>query len=93
MMASAPLSAMACLKGISVIGCAGHDDIGGEAFWAETVTRVSETQVPDEHYQAAASAFSEKELVDLTIAIGLMNLYNRMAISFRNIPEAAKRVS
>jgi len=27
--------------------------------------------------------------VDLTIAIGLMNVYNRMAISFRNTPQAA----
>ena len=30
-----------------------------------------------------------RELVDLTIAIGLMNAYNRMAISFRNTPQAA----
>jgi hypothetical protein len=57
--------------------------------WAEAVTRVSETGVPDEAFQAARAAFQEKELVDLTIAIGLMNAYNRMAISFRNTPRAA----
>ena len=57
--------------------------------WAETVTRVAETNVPDEAYQAARAAFDERELVDLTIAIGLMNAYNRMAISFRNTPQAA----
>ena len=57
--------------------------------WAETVTRVSETGVPDEAFQAARSVFEEKDLVDLTIAIGLMNAYNRMAISFRNTPQAA----
>src|ERR1700726_2826181 len=51
--------------------------------WAETVTRVSETGVPDEAFQAARAVFEEKELVDLTIAISLMNAYNRMAISFR----------
>jgi len=56
--------------------------------WAETVTRVSETGVPDEEFQAARAVFDEKELVDLTIAIGLMNTYNRMAISFRNTPQA-----
>src|SRR3954468_19333441 len=56
--------------------------------WAETVTRVSETGVPDEAFQAARSIFEEKELVDLTIAISLMNVYNRMAISFRNTPQA-----
>lgn len=56
--------------------------------WAESVTRVAETAVPDEDYQAARTVFGEKELVDLTIAIGLMNIYNRMAISFRAPPRA-----
>jgi AhpD family alkylhydroperoxidase len=56
--------------------------------WAETVTRVAETGVPDEAYQAARAVFEERELIDLTIAIGLMNAYNRMAISFRNTPQA-----
>jgi len=57
--------------------------------WAETVTRVAETNVPDEAYQAVRNVFSERELVDLTIAISLMNAYNRMSISFRNTPHAA----
>jgi AhpD family alkylhydroperoxidase len=59
--------------------------------WAETVTRVAETGVPDADYAAAASVFGERELADLTIAIGLMNAYNRMAISFRAVPAAAAR--
>jgi len=57
--------------------------------WAETVTRVAETGVPDGDYQAAAAVFDPKQLADLTIAIGLMNTYNRMAISFRATPAAA----
>lgn len=57
--------------------------------WAETVTRVSETGVPDEAYREASAVFVEKDLVDLTIAISLMNAYNRMAVSFRNTPQAA----
>jgi len=57
--------------------------------WAESVTRVAETGVPDQAYQAARTVFDERELVDLTIAIGLMNTYNRIAISFRNTPQAA----
>ena len=44
---------------------------------------------PNEAYQAARAVFEERELVDLTIAIGVMNAYNRMAISFRNPPQAA----
>jgi len=59
--------------------------------WAETVTRVAQTDVPDEDFRAASAVFSEKELVDLTLAIGLMNAYNRLAITFRNPPEAARR--
>lgn len=57
--------------------------------WAESVTRVAETAVPDEAYQAAHAIFDERQLVDLTIAIGLMNAYNRLAVSFRNTPQAA----
>ena len=57
--------------------------------WAETVTRVAETGVPNDAYEAARAVFEERELVDLTIAISLMNAYNRMAISFRNTPHAA----
>jgi len=59
--------------------------------WAESVTRVADTGVPDTDFEAARDVFSERELVDLTLAIGLMNTYNRMAISFRNTPQAAKR--
>jgi AhpD family alkylhydroperoxidase len=59
--------------------------------WAETVTRVAQTGVPDTDYKAAAAVFNEKQLADLTIAIGLINAYNRMAISFRAPPAAARR--
>src|SRR6202166_129596 len=57
--------------------------------WAETVTRVADTAIPDDEFESASAVFSEKELVDLTIAIGLMNAYNRLAIGFRNPPKAA----
>jgi AhpD family alkylhydroperoxidase len=59
--------------------------------WAETVTRVADTAVPDADFQDAAAHFTEKELADLTIAIGLMNAYNRLAISFRTTPGAVKQ--
>jgi AhpD family alkylhydroperoxidase len=58
--------------------------------WAEVVTRVAETAVPDAEFEAARAHFIERQLADLTIAIGLMNTYNRLAISFRTTPEAAK---
>jgi AhpD family alkylhydroperoxidase len=54
--------------------------------WAETVTRVADTTVPEDDYRAAHAVFDDKELVDLTLAVGLMNMYNRLAISFRAPP-------
>ncbi len=54
--------------------------------WAEVVTRLGERGVPDSAFEAAAAVFSEKQLADLTIAIGLINAYNRIAISFRATP-------
>lgn len=57
--------------------------------WAEIVTRVAETRVPDAAFAAASAVFNDKELADLTMAIGLINAYNRLAISFRNVPQEA----
>ena len=59
--------------------------------WAETVTRVAETGIPDTDYEAAAAEFSDKELADLTYAIGLMNVFNRLGISFRTPPAAVAK--
>jgi AhpD family alkylhydroperoxidase len=56
--------------------------------WAEVVTRLGDRGVPDDAYEAAAATFGAKQLVDLTIAISLMNAYNRVAISFRAMPTA-----
>jgi AhpD family alkylhydroperoxidase len=56
--------------------------------WAETVTRVAETGVPDADYEAAAAEFSDRELADLTYAIGLMNAFNRLGVTFRSTPAA-----
>ena len=59
--------------------------------WAESVTRVSETGIPDADYDAAAAEFNDKDLADLTYAIGLMNAFNRFGIAFRSTPAAAAR--
>jgi AhpD family alkylhydroperoxidase len=59
--------------------------------WAETVTRVAETGMPGAEYEAVAAVLDQKQLADLTIAIGLMNAYHRMAISFRAPPAAANQ--
>ncbi|MGO8099535.1 carboxymuconolactone decarboxylase family protein [Rhizobium leguminosarum] len=59
--------------------------------WAETVTRVAETGIPDADYAAAAAEFDDKELADLTYAIGLMNAFNRFGIAFRSTPAAVAK--
>ena len=56
--------------------------------WTEVVTRLGDRGVPDSAFRAAAAVFGEKQLADLTIAIGLMNAYNRISISFRATPLA-----
>ena len=53
--------------------------------WAEAVTLVSRDQVPDPVFIEARRHFSERELVDLTLAIVAINSWNRLAISFRSV--------
>src|ERR1044072_5630445 len=57
--------------------------------WAEAVTHLGADGVRDSAYEASAAVFGEKELANLTITIGMMNAYNRIAISFRATPMAA----
>ena len=54
--------------------------------WAEAVTLLAESHVPDDVYQLAKAQFSEAELVDLTMAVTTINSWNRLAVSFRQIP-------
>lgn len=56
--------------------------------WAEAVTEVARSRVPDDVYHAARQHFDEKELVDLTMAVVVINGWNRLAISFREPPGA-----
>jgi len=55
--------------------------------WVEAVTLVAEDQVPDDVYQQARKQFSEKELVDLTLAAIAINSWNRASIAFRITPQ------
>jgi AhpD family alkylhydroperoxidase len=51
--------------------------------WAEAVTKIPNGDVPNEIYNWAKEQFSEKELIDLTMAIITINSYNRINIAFR----------
>jgi len=54
--------------------------------WTEAVTLVSQGHVPDEVYNLVRKQFSEKEIVDLTLAVAEINSWNRIAISLRAVP-------
>jgi AhpD family alkylhydroperoxidase len=56
--------------------------------WAETVTRVEQTKVPDADYQQALSVLGEQAMADITVAVALMNAFNRFGVSMRMQPAA-----
>jgi AhpD family alkylhydroperoxidase len=63
--------------------------------WTEALTRVAETKAPDEDYEALAAQFGEEEQVQLTLAIGAINTWNRLQVGFRvahpvDAPEAER---
>lgn len=51
--------------------------------WTEALTRVADTHAPDAEYAAVAEHFTEREQVALTLMIGAINAWNRIAIGFR----------
>jgi AhpD family alkylhydroperoxidase len=57
--------------------------------WTEAVTTLSEHGVPDDVYNRVRAQFSEKQISDLTFAVGVINLWNRLNVSFRTIPGSA----
>ena len=58
--------------------------------WAEAVTLVSQTHVPDDVFREARTHFDETELVNLTLAVVAINGWNRFSIGFR-VPPALGR--
>ena len=58
---------------------------------AEALTRISETHAPDDLYEEVRAHFSDVETVNLTMLIAAINAWNRIAISFRAIPNVKAR--
>ncbi len=54
--------------------------------WTEAVTRIAEGGTTDDLYVEMRRLFSEKELIDLTLAIVTINGWNRLAIACRTLP-------
>jgi len=53
--------------------------------WAEALTKLTGSIVPDEIYDVASEQFSEEELIDLTLAVNTINCYNRINLAFPNV--------
>ncbi len=60
--------------------------------WAEILTQINPQGVEDEDYEKARDIFSEKELSDLTFAVGLINMWNRFGVAFRNTPGSMDKI-
>ena len=59
--------------------------------WCESLTLLSETGAPDEVYKEVESQFTPEEITELTMAIVVINSWNRLSVGFRS--EAGKYVS
>lgn len=51
--------------------------------WTEALTLLPQTGAPDVEYAAFQAEFTPAEQVDVTALIGMINLWNRLAVGFR----------
>ena len=53
--------------------------------WTERLTRLSEGPVWDDLYASTTAHFSAEEMVRLTVLVGMINIWNRLCVSFHAI--------
>lgn len=51
--------------------------------WTETLTRLPDTGAPDADFEPLRAYFTDAEITRLTVAIGVINVWNRLAVGFR----------
>lgn len=51
--------------------------------WTECVTRLAETGVPDAAWEGIRAHFSDADIARLIVAIGTINIWNRVAVASR----------
>ena len=52
--------------------------------WTDSLTLVAQTRAPDADYDAMREHFDEAEAVKLTMLIGAINVWNRLAVGLRS---------
>lgn len=55
--------------------------------WVESLTLLAEHGAPQAQFEGVREQFSDKEMVDLTLAIGTINAWNRFGVGFALQPE------
>ncbi|VTU21325.1 alkylhydroperoxidase AhpD family core domain protein [Variovorax sp. SRS16] len=58
--------------------------------WTETLTLMAQRHTDDAAWQALRLHFSESEAMNLTVAIGTINQWNRIAVALRFAPPIAE---
>ena len=53
--------------------------------WTESLTRIADTHAPDEDYDTLQAQFSPGEMMKLSVAVGLINVWNRLCVGFRSV--------
>lgn len=51
--------------------------------WTEALTNLASIGAPDADYEAIRAEFSEKEVGEITALIGMINVWNRVAVGLR----------
>lgn len=52
--------------------------------WTEALTNVAQTRAPDADFEPLRDFFSEAEMTKITVAIGIINVWNRLCVAFRS---------
>ncbi|MGI9534199.1 MAG: carboxymuconolactone decarboxylase family protein [Thermodesulfobacteriota bacterium] len=55
--------------------------------WAEALTNVAVTHGPDSVFEELKKHYTEQQIVDLTFIISMMNMWNRMSVAMRRLPD------
>lgn len=53
--------------------------------WTDALTRIADNDISDELYARTLEHFSEEELVKLSVALGMINTWNRLCVPFHAI--------
>ena len=53
--------------------------------WTETLTLLPQSRAADEFYEPLKRHFTDVEIVQLTMLIGVINTWNRLAVGFRSV--------